>query len=250
MSGFTKLHSSLTASSIWNEPDSVRIVWITLLAMADSDGNVKAAVVGLAHMARKTLEETEAALDILLAPDLHSGRKEMEGRRIITIDGGWHLVTHEFYRELGMSEDAKRYWRERKRIQRMSKTVQDSPRQSRSVGDVLVLASDSVKGKKSTEKKGKPTEIQLEAFCESLGLPKSDGTATFLKWEGNGWTNNGKPVKSWKATIQNWKLQGFMPSQKPQVNSQGKAISKTKIDEEYEEAQKKWRLTKINESPK
>lgn len=158
---YTKLDSSLTASSIWNEPDVVRIVWITMLSMADKDGNVKAAVPGLAHLARKTLPETEGALAVLMAPDPHSGRKEMEGRRLVTINGGWHLVTHEFYRESGMTDDAKRYWRDKKRKQRMSKNVPDSPRQSGTLGDGTGLESGSGKG----SPEGKPFEFSLPAWA-------------------------------------------------------------------------------------
>lgn len=161
MSGFTKLDSSLTASSIWAEPDSVRIVWVTLLSMADKDGNVKASVPGLAHLARKTLSETEHALSVLLSPDPHSGRKELEGRRITEIDGGWHLVTHAFYRESGMSEDTKRYWREKKASQRskMSKTVKDKTKKSRS------LASGYGSGN------GDASEKIYSAYPKKVGKP-------------------------------------------------------------------------------
>lgn len=65
------------------------------------------------------------------------------------------------------------------------------------------------------ENKSRGTESELKDFTASLGLPSSDGEACFLKWEGNGWTNKGEPVKCWKSTIRNWKLQGFLPSQKP-----------------------------------
>lgn len=128
MSGYTKLSASLVASSIWNEPDDVRIVWITLLALADAEGNVRASVVGLAHLARKTSAETREALKTLAAPDPESNCQDEEGRRITPIEGGWHLVTHSLYRTLGMSEENKQYWKDQKRKQRsVSKNVPDSP---------------------------------------------------------------------------------------------------------------------------
>lgn len=147
---FTKLDSSLTASSIWAEPDSVRILWVTMLSMADKDGNVKASVPGLAHLARKTIPEAEHALSVLLAPDPHSGRKELDGRRLTEIAGGWHLVTHAFYRESGMSDETKKYWRDKKQAQRAakrekkSKTVRDSPPMSAGLASASGYASASV----------------------------------------------------------------------------------------------------------
>jgi hypothetical protein len=163
--GFTKLHPSLIASSIWNESDSTRIVWITLLAMADQDGNVKASVGGLAHQARKTKEETEAALNILLSPDPDSSRKVLDGKRLIPIEGGWHLVNHDYYRELGMNESTKAYWREKKRKQRESKDVKDSPRQigTYASASASVSASDlkegSVRGEFDTFWKAYPKKV-------------------------------------------------------------------------------------------
>lgn len=134
---FTKLDSSLTASSIWNEPDPVRIVWVTMMSMADRDGNVKASVVGLAHLARKGLTETQNALAVLEAPDIHSGRKDLEGRRIIRIEGGWHLVTHAYYREIGMSEQQKDRTREktRERVKRYRALQTVTPASASASGD-------------------------------------------------------------------------------------------------------------------
>ena len=49
---FVKVHSSILDSSVWLEDDRTRIVWFTLMAMADRDGRVEASVPGLANRAR------------------------------------------------------------------------------------------------------------------------------------------------------------------------------------------------------
>lgn len=54
----------------------------------------------------------------------------------------------------------------------------------------------------------------VKAFCSELGLPDSDSDYFFHHWEGNGWTNGGKPIKNWKGTIRAWKAAGHLPSQK------------------------------------
>jgi hypothetical protein len=69
MTGWTKLHSRIVVSSIWQQPDHVRILWVTMLAMADADGIVEGSVCGLAKMAKLTPEKTQEALDALMAPD-------------------------------------------------------------------------------------------------------------------------------------------------------------------------------------
>lgn len=86
------------------------------------------------------------------------------------------------------------------------------------------------KHKPDRTKPTKPTMAEVIAFAQSIGLPASDGEATFYKWEGNGWKNGGNPVKDWQATIRSWKAHGFLPSQK-----NGHALPKTNKKQGYQE---------------
>ncbi len=105
MSGYTKLFNSILASTVWREPMEVRIVWITLLAMADKDGIAEGSVPGLADFARIPVEATRKAIARLSAPDPDSRSQEHEGRRIQAIDGGWQLLNHAKYRaKMGLDE--------------------------------------------------------------------------------------------------------------------------------------------------
>jgi hypothetical protein len=126
---FTKLFSSITESTVWCEPDSTRIVWITMLAMADREGRVWASVPGLAGRARVSVKACREALKCFLSPDIDSRTKEHEGRRIEEIDGGWRLLNHAKYRELRDQEARKEYQREwvKKRRQSMSTVDRSRP---------------------------------------------------------------------------------------------------------------------------
>ena len=97
MSGYTPLFSSIIMSTIWREDDKTRLVWITMLALADQNGNVEASIPGLADAARVSIEECQTALKKLSSPDPFSRSQEAEGRRIVAIEGGWHLVNHAKY---------------------------------------------------------------------------------------------------------------------------------------------------------
>ena len=117
---FTKLFSSITASTIWCEPERTRLVWITMLAMADRKGRIWASMPGLAHMARVPEPDCQIALDTLLAPDRHSRTKEHDGRRIAEIDGGWQLLNYIKFREMRDEEsvrEIKRRYMQQKRAQ-------------------------------------------------------------------------------------------------------------------------------------
>ena len=112
MSGYTKLFSSIIASTIWREPDHVRVVWITMLAMATKDGVVEASIPGLADMARVSLPQCEQALTALRAPDPYSRTKDHDGRRIQDVDGGFLLLNHAKYRDKLSAEDRRDYQRQ------------------------------------------------------------------------------------------------------------------------------------------
>jgi hypothetical protein len=96
---YAKLFSTITVSTIWGEPLATRCVWITMLAIADRNGVVQASVPGLARVANVPLEDCEAAIERLLAPDRYSRTPDHEGRRIEVVDGGWRLLNHAKYRE-------------------------------------------------------------------------------------------------------------------------------------------------------
>lgn len=49
------------------------------------------------------------------------------------------------------------------------------------------------------------------------GLTEADARYVWNHWKGNGWTNGGKPIKDWKATVRSWKYAGtIFPSHKNQ----------------------------------
>jgi hypothetical protein len=115
---FTKLFSTILSSTVWNEDADTRLVWITMLALADRRGYVGASIPGLAHQARVSLEAAESAVKKLSSPDTYSRTKTNEGRRITETDRGWLIVNYSHFRGL-RDEDARRdYERDRKREKR------------------------------------------------------------------------------------------------------------------------------------
>jgi|ERR1035437_929689 hypothetical protein len=112
---FTKLFSSITASTVWCRPSDTRVVWITMLAMADKRGRVWASIPGLAKEALVSVEACRTAISEFLAPDPDSRTKVAEGRRIEPIDGGWRLINHAKYRAIRDEEERRAYKAEKQR---------------------------------------------------------------------------------------------------------------------------------------
>ncbi len=131
MSGYTKLFSSIVTSTVWREPDHVRLVWITLLALSDRHGVAEASIPGLADMAKVPIDLCEDAIRCLSSPDKYSRTKEHEGRRLEPCEGGWQLLNHAKYRAKMGADERREYNRLKQaehRASKMSLTVNDSQR--------------------------------------------------------------------------------------------------------------------------
>ncbi len=107
MAGYVKLFGSILDSTVWDTPPPIKVVWITMLAMADRDGIVEASVPGLAKRAGVERGECERALALFSAPDPDSRSRDFEGRRIEAIDGGWRLLNYDKYRERASADAAR-----------------------------------------------------------------------------------------------------------------------------------------------
>lgn len=126
---YVKLFESILASTIWAEPTDTRIVWVTMLAMADRDGNVQASVPGLAHFARVSEGACKEALASFMRPDKNSRTKTNEGRRIVEVDGGWLVLNYEEYRDRLDYEERK----EKDRLRQQRKRERDAAKASKPV---------------------------------------------------------------------------------------------------------------------
>lgn len=218
MTGYTKLFGTIVASTIWREKNETRIVWITMLAMANKSGIVEASVPGLADMARVSLADCQEALKALSSPDEFSRTKDYDGRRIEEVDGGWAVLNHAKYRHKMSADERREYNAAIQRRYRAGKTHSvstESANVSNRNGSSAMSAHAEADAKTESKRvKAKGTLEEVVAFCIELGLPKSDGEACFHKWEGNGWKNGQAQIKDWKSTIRSWMTSGYMPSQK------------------------------------
>lgn len=95
------LWSGIVESSIWDEPDNVVKVFLTMLAIKDADHVVRKTAYQLGVLSRKTESEVLDALKILASPDTRRREKQpFDGRRIKAIEEGWLVLNGEKYREM------------------------------------------------------------------------------------------------------------------------------------------------------
>lgn len=240
MANYTKLFNSIVTSTIWTEDDKTRIVWITMLAICDQNGEVQASIPGLARLSGVSVADAEMAIGKLLSPDKHSRTPDFDGRRIVPIDGGWELLNHAKYRRMASLEDrkeatAKRVKRHRARnapvtlcnapVTHCNADVTLLPdkaeAEAEAEADTEELELSKTKSNKARIVMYRPSIDAVRVFARKLGLPESDGEYMFHHWESNGWTKNGKPIKNWQAMIRSWKSAKYMPSQKTNARLSG-----------------------------
>jgi hypothetical protein len=225
MSGYCKLFSSIVASTIWRETNETRLLWITMLALADRDGIVEASVPGLADLAKLPIEATRQALQKLQSPDPDSRSPEFEGRRIQAIRGGWKILNYEAYREkCDQNEVLEKHRLRQQRYRERHKLVtlgdaRDAALRSVTPAYAYGDASASA-GKEGSVREGKPKDIAaVRLYAAEIHLSNTEAEKFFDHFESNGWKQGGRtPMKDWRAALRNWQRNApnFM---RPKINS-------------------------------
>jgi hypothetical protein len=202
-----------------------------MLALSDQNGEVHASIPGLARLAGIDIQSTEKAIESFLSPDPYSRTPDNEGRRIAKIDGGWELLNHAKYRKMASKEDAKAATAERVRRHRERNapvTLCNAPvTESRDIAEADTKAEVEIKNNKRAiaHSLSRGTLEELRNYAVEIGQTTLDGESMFHHWESNGWKNGSNPVKNWKAGIQKWKQNGWLPSQKDiKGNSKPKGV--------------------------
>lgn len=131
MRGYTKLFQSIITSTVWQESNDAKALWVTMLALKDSDQVCRATVPALAKLNNLTIEEAEAILTKFEQPDPYSRSSEFEGRRIERCDQGWLILNGQKYQERIVQDERREYkrlkaqeYREKNRRQRVDKRGQ------------------------------------------------------------------------------------------------------------------------------
>ena len=111
--GYIPLWQDMLDSSIWDEPDIVFRVWMTMLLLADYDHVVRKSPYAIAKRAGRSQEEVAAALKVLESPDRKRSDPQLkDGRRVEKLeDGSWLIINGEKYQEMMKTSNRRAYKR-------------------------------------------------------------------------------------------------------------------------------------------
>lgn len=132
MNTWAPLWSGIVDSSIWAEPDYVCKVFITMLALKDSDHIVRQTAFGLGLRCwpgeKDTEERVLKALKVLAAPDKRRLEPQPhDGRRIEKVEDGWLILNGEMYRKRVSDEMRKARLRRAQTVYRQRHAGQGTP---------------------------------------------------------------------------------------------------------------------------
>jgi len=210
MSGYTPLFPEIVNSSIWNEDAKTCKVWVTFMALADAQGNVYGSASGLAPTCRMSVSECKTAINILMAPDPESRSGEEEGRRLIPIEGGWHLVNHKKYRDKAKSRaEYLRNWRTQK------KKAPHTPKEEINTYSYSYSNKDTPRNTMIHNETHETcfTIQQVKDACIMNGIPETNAQSYYDQYSSQGWKKaNGQPItnlqshmaKRWNKAKQCW----------------------------------------------
>jgi hypothetical protein len=231
---YNKLFTKILDSSIWLQPTTTRVVWLTMLAAMDETGFCQfASVANLSHRAIVPLKETGEAVKCLESPDPDSSDKDNEGRRIERVPGGWIVLNALKYRALVTKAVIQEKTRERVRkfrekgsnrgVTECNAPVTARNAQSDSVTDrndsvtpsVAVsiavankeeeaVASSAPEAEKASKRMAKPSMDNLRFAFIKAGGTDEDAKAFFNHYESNGWRVGRNPMTSWQHAVGGW----------------------------------------------
>ena len=217
---YTKLFSCIVTSSMWSQDSDIRVVWITLLALADQYGEISSSIPGLARASNVPIDKCQLALDCFIGPDEYSRTKDNEGRRIEPIDGGWRLLNWDKYRQMMTADERREYKRihesnRRKRVQNVDNhgqnvdsawTHTDTDTDTDTEEKINTGASPNFFPPSKNGHFKPPTIEEVKLLGAKSGLPDHECEKLFAFYGSKGWMVGKNRMKSLPLTVTGWKL--------------------------------------------
>lgn len=108
--------AAVLKSSVWEEDDATRLVWVTLMLIADREGHVESTIPALAELSRQSIPAVEKAINRFL--------KTKDEHQIEATLFGWRIVNYAAIKSASQAQDDKEY--RKKYMRQYMKDVRES----------------------------------------------------------------------------------------------------------------------------
>lgn len=212
--GYTKLFSDIITSTIWQEPNDCRVLWITILALKDEGNICRATVPALAKLCNISPEQCEAYLEQFQSPDKYSRSQDFDGRRIEQVDGGWFVLNGQKYKDMLRGQERRDYIRvkvaeHRERVNKSKQSKQSKPI-AEAEAEAVSSKQEETKSKEFVSRKRatalpKPFALTPEwvETAQRLGMVNGSTVAVFENFC-DYWWGCGKAKVDWLAVWRTW----------------------------------------------
>ena len=211
---YCKLFASLYQGTLRGRGDEI-LVFTNLLAHADQHGICDKHWRAIADETGLTVDAVKTAIVGLEAPDPESRSPEMDGCRIVRMDGhrawGWQIVNYGKYRAIRNEDDrreanrlAQERWRNKNKPPSATvsrgKPKEKQKQKDKDKNNPPIAAQSPPKGQRFT----KPTLEEVELYCKER--ENNVVAQRFLDYyESQGWKKaNGRPLVDWQAAVRTW----------------------------------------------
>ena len=211
---YNKLFSKIVDSSIWMEPDHVRLIWMMFIAIMDEDGFVNlASIKNVAHRAVVDVERAADAIHVLESPDPESSNPANEGRRLTRVPGGWIVNNSKEYRDIVKREHQKELNRERVRRHRKCNAAVMTCNENVTPSDTEAEAEAEAEKTEVIVSDDPPAPYQIiaeqfvAAFGGTIRLTDKRKQAIKTRWRDPWWRDN------WQAALERGCQSAFLTGQ-------------------------------------
>lgn len=205
--GYTKLFSEIVTSTIWQESNDCRVLWITMLALKDETQVCRATVPALAKLCNISNQECEKFLEKFQAPDKYSRSQDFEGRRIEQVDGGWLILNGQKYRDMLRGQERRDYIRQKVAEHRARTASSKQPVNKCKQGNQCKPIAEA-EAETETKREGsggslspsveaeRPSLKEWSEYCQRIGLADmAYAKDKFLAAEADNWSRK----DNWRA---------------------------------------------------
>lgn len=199
---YVKIFDRILKSSMWENNSDTKIVWFTMLLLAGPDGNLVGTRKSIAKDAGVSLEATNFALDLFMAPDPESTTEDDDGRRIEYYGGNtWHVINYEKYRGIATADDQRQYDKRYSKARREAQKVKESEKKGQS--------------RKQSETVGNSRLSEAYAEAEANTEAKAHKELVTVTPDGDK-SKKQKPVydKRINLNVETWELEGITDADK------------------------------------